>query len=280
MELFYTRDKQPVTASDITKVLEQLKIGDAKYLYVHTGMNFGLPNPKLGRKALLEELFKLFTQFNIENILFPTFTFSFCNGDNYDVRSSRSKMGAINEYVRTLPQAIRSIDPLMSSVLVGKDTDLVQNLSKQSIGAGSTFDKLHNREDVKFLFFGTKIGDCFTYMHYIEKMVNSTYRYDRDFTGMITDAEGNTYEDTYSLFVRYRNVYAGKGSYVYEEQMKEKGISTRVNLGDASITVVDEVPAYEYYVDLITKDPNYFVDMERTQFDNDKNFSVKDMVAL
>lgn len=278
MNIFQTTNKGTVSKDDLKKTLDQLKIYDTDYLYIHTGMTFGMPNPELGRRKILEEIFNVFQEFKIKNICLPTFTFSFCNGESYSVKESKSKMGALNEYVRMLPNAVRSIDPLMSSVLIGEDKDLVKNISKSSIGKDSTFDKLHYKDRVKFLFFGTKVGDCFTYMHYIEKFVNASYRYDRLFEGQITDGD-NTYIDTYELFVRYKDIYAGDASYVYEQMMLDKGISKRLEIGDSSITVLDEPNAFELYYDLIKKEPNYFID-PKSIFSYDKTFEVKNMVAL
>lgn len=278
MNIFQTSNKEMISKDDLMKTLDKLKVYDTNYLYVHTGMTFGIPNPNLGKKKILEEIFNIFQGFNIKNICFPTFTFSFCNGESYNIQNSKSKMGALNEYVRLLPNSVRSIDPLMSNVLIGEDLDLVTNLSKSSIGKGSTFDKLHNNSKVKFLFFGTKVGDCFTYMHYIEKMVNVNYRYDRFFKGQIFDGY-NTYTDTYELYVRYKDIYPGKASHLYEQMMLEKEISKRLDLGDSTITIVEESDAYELYYDLITKDPNYFLD-PKSKFTFDNTFDVKDMVAL
>lgn len=278
MNIFQTRNKYFVSKDDLMKILDQLKIYDTDYLYIHTGMSFGIPNPELGRKKILEEIFNVLLEFKIKNICFPTFTFSFCNGISYNVQESKSKMGALNEYARLLPNAVRSIDPLMSSVIIGEDLDLVKNISKSSIGKNSTFDKLHNKKRVKFLFFGTKVGDCFTYMHYIEKVVNAKYRYDRLFEGQITDGS-KTYTDSFELFVRYKDIFAGDASYVYEQMMLDKGISKRLQCGDSSITVLDEPNAFELYYDLIIKNPNYFLD-PKSIFTFDKTFEVKNMVAL
>ena len=278
MNIFQAINKEYVSKDILKKTLDLLKIYDTDYLYIHTAMSFGMPNPQLGRKKILEEIFNVFQEFKIKNICFPTFTFSFCNGESYNVQESKSKMGTLNEYARMLPNAVRSVDPLMSSVLIGEEIDLVKNISKSSIGKDSTFDKLHNKERVKFLFFGTKVGDCFTYMHYIEKMVNSSYRYDRIFEGQITDGL-NTYNDAYDLFVRYKDIYAGDGSYVYEQMMIDRGISKRLEVGDSTITVLDEFNAYELYYDLISKTPNYFLD-PKSIFTFDKTFKVKNMVAL
>ena len=278
MNLFYTSTKKPITQEDIYKTLDELKIWDTKYLYVHTGLTFGLPNPELSKKQLLETILSIFEKFQIENIIFPTFTFSFCNGLDFDVNKSKTKMGAINEFARKMPNAIRSVDPLMSNALIGKDKDLVTNLSKNSCGKGCTFDKLHNREGVKFLFFGTKVGDCFTYMHYIEKMVNADYRYDRKFTGSIIN-NNDKITDSYDLFVRYKNIFPGNGSFKYEEMLLEKNISKKILIGDSSMTVLDEPAAYNLYVDLITKNPTYFLD-SKSIFDFDRTFEADNMVAL
>ena len=278
MTLFYTKDKTPVTENDFFKVLDGFNIRGTKYLYVHTGLTFGFPNPKLTKKQLLESILSIFEKFEIENIIFPTFTFSFCNGEDFDVNKSKTKMGAINEFARKMPNAIRSTDPLMSNVLIGNDIDLVTKLSKNSVGEGCTFDKLHKRKGVKFLFFGTKVGDCFTYMHYIEKMVNVDYRYDRIFSGSITN-NNETFTSSYNLFVRYKNIFPGDGSYKYEEMLLKNNISKRVSIGDSSITILEESSAYDLYVDLITKNPTYFLN-PTSIFDFDETFEVKNMIAL
>ncbi len=279
MNLFYTKEKNPVSDEDLFRALDRLEAWDTEYLYIHTGLTFGLPDPSIKKMELLDGILNTLMQLGVKNICFPTFTFSFCNGQTYDHYNSKSKMGAINEYARIQPGAVRSVDPLMSSVLIGQDLDLVQNISKDSIGKGSTFDKLHAKKNVKFLFLGTKVGDCFTYMHYIEKMLNVDYRYDRRFQGEIIEGE-KKYTDSFELFVRYKNIYAGKGSYTYEDLMFANSISQRETLGDSTITILDEKPAYDFYVDLITKDPYFFLDREKSKFDFDKTFEVKDMVAL
>jgi aminoglycoside 3-N-acetyltransferase len=187
-------------------------------------------------------------------------------------------MGVLNEFIRKQPGTLRSVDPLMSVALMGEDIDLVTGIGHASIGKDSTFYKLHDRQGVRFLFLGTRPGDCFTYMHYIEKHLNAAYRYDRDFTGMITD-KGRQYEDTFTLFVRYRHIYPGNGSYRYEELMEQRHISEKATLGDSFVTSVEEPPAFSIYQELFEKDPDYFLDPSSVH-DLDKTFEVKNMVAL
>ena len=278
INLFKDKSNNWVTNGDILKILEKTGAQDCKILYMHTGLSFGVPNPELRKSELLQALLDTISELKIPTLVVPTYTLSFCNGKDFDITESKSKMGVLNEFIRKQPEAIRSADPLMSVSVIGTDRDLAEGIGKISIGKGSTFDKLHYRDQVKFMFLGTGLGDCFTYMHYIEAFVKSHYRYDRDFTGNIT-TPGKTYNDTYTLFVRYKNVKPGTGSYVYEDILVDKGIAKKIACGDSFITTVDEPRAFEVYHDMIIKEPDFFIDPASVH-DYDKTFIVKDMVAL
>ena len=278
INLFKDKNNTWLSNGDILSKLEKAGAHDCNILYMHTALSFGIPNPELSKTELLNALYETISELKVPTLLVPTYTLSFCNGLDFDIINSKSKMGVLNEFIRKQPEAIRSVDPLMSVSLIGTDKDLAEGIGHVSIGKDSTFDKLHYRDGVKFLFFGALLGDCFTYMHYIESFVNSHYRYNRDFTGKIITPE-KTYEDTYTLFVRYKNVSPGMGSYTYEDLLANKGIAKKIACGDSSITTVDEPRAFEVYHDLIMKYPDYFIDPSSIH-DYDKTFIVKDMVAL
>lgn len=272
-----------VSNFDIFDTLIMLKADQADILYIHSALNFGIPNPELTRKNIIEIIFETFLRLNIRNLIFPTYTFSFCNNQVYSKAESQSKMGLLNEFARTIPESIRSIDPLMSNVLIGKDTDLILDIEKSSIGTKSTFDNIHKSNlETKFLFFGPKIGDCFTYMHYIEFNQNVPYRYMKKFSGEIIN-DRNRYIDSYELFVRYDNVFPNDGSYIYENFLCENNFSLTEQLGNGFIKIIEKNVAYEEYLNFLNISPNFFI---RDIFDirdsikNTKNFYVKDMVAL
>ena len=151
------------------------------------------PNPKLSRNELLAAIYQTLRGLATPTLCVPTFTFSFCNGEDYDTTRSKSRMGMLNEFIRRQPEAVRSVDPLMSVAVVGPDRDLAENLG-QSDSVGKEIRpsiKLSRRTGVKFLFLGVRLGDCFTYMHYLEWIAGVSYRYDREFTGKITHAVEN-----------------------------------------------------------------------------------------
>lgn len=277
--LFRTAHGAPVTTEDLRRALDTVGARECRVLYVHTGLTFGVPNPALGRASLLGELYAALRDLSVPTICLPTYTFSFCNGEDYDSAESRSRMGALNEYIRRQPEAVRSADPLLSVTVVGEDHDLAENLGHESIGSQSTFDKLARRQDVKFLFFGVRAGDCFTYMHYLEWVAGVPYRYDREFTGTIRHA-GRTYEDTYRLFVRYNNVKPNSASYAYEDVLADRGLLRVAPLGDHTVRCVGEPGARAVYLELLDQDRNRFIERPFRAADADRTFNARNMVAL
>lgn len=268
-----------VTNTDFLVALRSIDAHKTDVLYIHTALNFGVPG-SLKKKELLDSFYDTLRELCVATIIFPTYTFSFCNGVGFDIQNSKTQMGLLNEFVRQKDEAIRSVDPLMSNVLVGKHTEFVTKIEKCSIGKNSTFDLLHNSNlRVKFLFLGPRIGDCFTFMHYIEERENVPYRYRRIFTGEITDGS-KCYKDSYELFVRYSNVRPGPGSYIYENILVEKGIAKKKKIGDSAITILDEQPAYACYVDLLKMSPSFYISEPFDENSKTTSFHVRNMVAL
>jgi len=280
IEKILFKDKFGNTISNIQILdkLENLISDKCDILYVHTALTFGIP--QLKKTELLHELFLVFSALNVSTLILPTFTFSFPNKEEFDVKNSKTSMGVFNEYFRNQESIIRSIDPLMSNALLGKNTEFVTNIGKNSCGKDSTFDLLHQTElNVKFLFFGTRVGDCFTFMHYMEDELGAPYRYARPFTGKITN-NGVTHTDTYYLCVRYGNVFPGPGSYIYENIMLERGIAKQSKLGDNQITIVPEQAAFAIYQDLIQSYPCFFLNAPFNEAEKTTDFNVEKMIAL
>ena len=118
--LFQDKSGQPVTTDDVRRALDTVLPSPVSVIYMHTALAFGMPNPALGRKGVLDGLFEVLAARRWRTLCVPTFTFSFCNNEPYDVQKTASSMGALNEYIRKLPQAIRSSDPMMSVALLGE----------------------------------------------------------------------------------------------------------------------------------------------------------------
>ena len=280
VNLFLAKDGKWVTNKSMIETLLSLGADKCDILYIHTSLSFGTPNPDLKKKAMLGELLNVIKELGVKTVCMPTFTFSFCNGLDYNPATSASRMGVLNEFFRKQEGVIRSADPLMSVALLGEDKDLVTGVGHVSCGENSTFDKLRHRDNVKFLFLGPKIGDCLTYMHYMEWLYSVDYRYNRVFRGNVTIGDKTSVEE-YALFVRYKSVVPNTASYDYEQKMYDNGTAFVAKCGDGTISIVDEKDASVEYKKCLDENPYYFVDFENDVFVKDKTFKLDhEMVAM
>lgn len=276
--LFKTEDGNWISDVQIRESLMDMGAHDCDVLYIHSALNFGLPNMEIKNGQLLKCLLDTIELLNVPTVVMPTFTFSFCNGKSYDPLTSKSRMGALNEFFRKQDGVIRSNDPLMSVALKGKDTYLATNVGTHSISDGSTFDMIHHKSGVKFLFLGPRIGDCLTYMHYLEWLFDVDYRYIRHFIGEIID-NGTSKTIDQDLFVRYNGVFANDASYKYEDWMVEEKAAKRIKLGNGFLSIVGEKDATNYYKKCLEIDPHYFIEIKNNI--KDKTFKLNnEMVAL
>ena len=280
VNLFYSKDSKWVTNNSLLETLLSIGADKCDVLYIHTALSFGQPNPQLKKSVLLAEILSVIKALGVRTVCMPTFTFSFCNKVDYNPASSSSRMGVLNEFFRKQDGVIRSIDPLMSVALWGEDKDLVTGIGHYSCGANSTFDKLRHRDNVKFLFLGPKIGDCFTYMHYLEWLYNVDYRYDRFFNGNVQIGEFSSMQE-YALFTRYDGVVPNDGSYRYERMMYENGTAIQVKCGDGTISIVEEKVAAIEYLKCLEYNPYFFVDLTRGRLIKDKTYKTAgEVVAM
>lgn len=280
INLFFAKDGSWVTNKSMLETLLSIGADKCDTLFIHTSLSFGQPNPQLKKKELLGELLNVIKALGVKTICMPTFTFSFPNGQDYDPQTSASRMGVLNEFFRKQEGVIRSADPLMSVALMGEDTELVTGVGHVSCGENCTFDKLRHRDNVKFLFLGPKMGDCLTYMHYLEWLYGVDYRYNRVFRGNVI-IDGKSSLEEYALFVRYNGVIATAASYEYEQKMYDNGKALITPCGDGTISIVDEKNASEEYKKCLASDPYYFVEFNGGKFVKDKTFKLEhEMVAM
>lgn len=258
LKLFQSRDKSWVTYGDLVCAMRDVKADDCEVLLVHTDLSFGLPNREFKRKELVEILFDAISELGVGTLIFPTFTFSYGNREDFDVRNTKCKMGMINEYARKRPDAIRSEEPLMSVCVIGDHKELAEVSGNKSLGEGSFFDRLHHTSDARILFFGAQLAQCHTHMHYVEEKLRVPYRYDMEFEGHIIDCDGNVREDKRILYVKYRDVLPCVPP-AFEQEMIEEGLFLKKEIGNSAVSCFTEKTAYDKAVEWLTRDVNCFL---------------------
>ena len=256
--LFIDDNNQEITNEDLYNALLEVDAEKCEYLFIHSELSFGRFNGSLTKKELLGHILYVLKKLNVKNLLVPTFSFSFCNRESYNVIKTKSPMGAFAEYFRKQKEAKRSLDPLMSVAMIGEDFSVIDDISNQSCGDGCTFDLLNKKDDVKFLFMGITPAECFTFMHYVERMENVPYRYDKEFKGKIIDTGEICEEKTFVLPVRYEGVEPTSSKKLHN-YLLENNFSKSVLFGNHSITTVDKNVGYKVISDLLKEDIDYFL---------------------
>lgn len=188
-------------------------------------------------------------------LIMPTFNFDFCRGESWDVRTTHSHMGIITNLVREHPEALRVFHPIYSFAILGKHAAyLTQDRYKSSFEKNSVFGKLRALGG-KIMIIGLSYTNSMTFFHHVEELEGVDYRYMKDFTGMVTDEDGNTYEDTFSMLVR--DLEKGVETEVdpMGALMEEAGIVSIRQIGEATVKLMKADDVYRFTAREMKRDP-------------------------
>ena len=270
----FTSPFATITTQSLAQALRDVGAADCDVLYIHTGMALGLPAKGLRRTELLALLLEVLEGLHVGTLVFPTFTFSFCNNEVFDVQHSKTPMGALNEYARRSGKGIRSRDPLLSVYVLGDPLNLADDLSIYSIGRDSSYDRLHHSgRKVKFLFLGADMRECFTYTHYAEAIIGVPYRYNRVFTGTVIDNNVEERNREAVLYTCYANVRLNPVPVVHNA-MQAAGQLHTAPIGDATLCCFAEEDAWSTLEHLLHDNPLCLTDgtfdasVKDTTYDN------------
>jgi aminoglycoside 3-N-acetyltransferase len=192
-----------ISASDITEALRGLGVRRNHTLVVHADVRRCLRLAGSSREQKLDTLIEGLAEAVPDGVLaMPTFTYSFCNGEVFDVAESVSTVGVLSERFRRLPGVRRTTDPIFSSAVLGRvpdawEQDLFAVGDKDCFGARSIFAYLLEA-DAQHLCIDTTI--C-TLVHHIEQREQVPYRYFKDFQGTVAH-HGELSAATARYFVR------------------------------------------------------------------------------
>lgn len=267
-----------VTTKTLYNALKKIEADKCDYLFIHSEINFGMPNPELSKKELLGHILEAIKALEVKNILVPTFTFSFCNREDFDIQKTKSSMGIFSEYFRKQPEARRSVDPLMSVAMIGEDYSVIDNIGNISCGENCTYDLLHKKGNTKFLFLGNRMSDCMTYTHYMEVVKNVPYRYKKEFTGNVIN-NGTKEIRTYYLHVRYKDIFPFNDRRIDELILKHNEGKT-IDVGDSVICIANEAGVYKYLGEEIEKNPDFMLSHKCPEPPFDDYYVYEKKVAL
>lgn len=268
MNLFQKSNGQIVTSEDALEKLKKVGASDCDILFIHSDVMFGKPDKSFSRTEYMEALLFLINELGVKNIIMPAFTYSFCNGEDFDRKKSKSYMGSFSEFFRKQEGVFRTRDPLLSFCIRGEIAKKFENIkSTISLGKGSCYDVLNYLDNVKYLFLGADIADCWTYLHYVERMLEVPYRFDMPFEGKIIDNDGKETKEKWCISTQCGGVKLKEKFDNLKEYMINKGRLHVLPFGDAELSCISQQDGYISVSEVLSKDINFLLEKPFVQSD-------------
>lgn len=232
-------ENNPYRSDDILQTLRDAGVRDDDLLLTHIAMDgLGIPEDIFQWKDPWQMLEHVFDEAvgPAGTLLTPAFSYSFCgNGEIFDARSTRSKVGGFSNYLIRRGNWRRSRDPLFS--MLGRGPlieELFHELPETSFGVDSLFDRLLQR-NCKVCLLGIELT-VLTAMHHFEFLAQVPYRYDKPFTG-IARTESGEESQTWRYYVRARDPRTEHDFTGVENEALSRGVINRVPLGGGTVSV-------------------------------------------
>ncbi len=181
-------------------------------------------------------------------LLFPVFTWSFCKGTPYDVKTTQGEVGALGNWVLNRREDfVRTAHPLYSFMVWGRGAkELAAMTNRTAWGEDSPFAYLHSHYG-KNLIINVSLGGSFTFLHYVEESIHVPHRYYKDFHGSYVNPDASTEERTYTMFVRDLDIDSKQVT--PDDCLVEAGVATKDHFGKIKLQLVDLNGAYPFIED-------------------------------
>lgn len=137
-------------------------------------------------------------------LIFPVYNWDFCSDGIFDLKKTRSKVGALSETFRLWPGVQRTRNPLYSHCVIGPKSKELLDLHISSVwGDGSEFEWFE-KNNIRMVRIGIEWNQL-AFVHRIEEKGQVPYRYYKAFSGEMIDGDNKTPVDC-QMYVRYLEV--------------------------------------------------------------------------
>ena len=189
----------------------------------------------------------------------PTYTFSFCRQEEYDPDTTPTVAGPWNsfadfpEYVRRLPGAIRSSDPIFSTAGIGPDAaSLLDELPANCLGPDCVHDRLR-QAGAKICLIGVGLYEAI-FRHHIEAQAQVPWRFDKLFIGTIVQ-NGVRRREGWIYNVRILATEGDPAGEALERAAHERGLARAADAGPLRMVSVECRAFQRLALSELTRDP-------------------------
>lgn len=192
---------------DLLNLLRKVGLSKNESCYI-AGNISSLARTGVPKKILLPTCLSAFQEvIGSEGTIFsPSASMNLCNTNTpYDLEKTPSdNMGAFAEYIRSFDGSIRSFHPFWSISGIGKNANILSNVSRHAYGVGSPWSKFLDL-DTRQINIGLHPSKAVTLIHHIEVVVGVPYRYTKEFYHPIVKLNGSIEKEPFYMSVMYKD---------------------------------------------------------------------------
>lgn len=245
-------DNKIYSTNDLENILLDLGYNTYNDICVHSSI-FRFGTPLLDKNEFLKSITDVLIKLNKDTLLMPTFTYSYCKNEIYNVDESNSTVGLLTNYFRKLPNVQRTLDPLYSFALTGNNVEKYMNPYEDVFGKDSIYEILLKRKGAIVL-----LGDIYeghSYYHYIECMAQVPYRFYKTFNGTTVN-KTSTYNNKVLYYVRHLDQQSIVNIKKLVNFLIDNNLIKTKQFGSGTISLIDYPKAYTLLLEALTNDPN------------------------
>jgi len=176
----------------------------------------------------------------------------------FDVRKSKSDVGALGESVRLHPKALRSICPMVSFVAIGKRSKEYTRVYNSFLEPNSPMMRLRENGG-KILLYGIGYAKCTMY-HLSEERLKVDYNFYKEFEGTLIDWDGSSKPVSQTYYVR-KSMNTKKNASSAGEMFEQSEYPVwKANLGHVELRSFYAADFNDFCTSELEKNPKLFLD--------------------
>ena len=145
------------------------------------------------------------SELNPLSVVVPSFTYSYTDNLKFSINNSKTEVGRFSEEVRLLSSPkLRTLDPIFSVIDVKNFGWQKTNWNSDAFGIESIWESWDKYNGIIVNIDLPEIIS--TQIHYIEKISQVPYRFNKTFIGNVSDLDDNMIELKYNYFARDLNL--------------------------------------------------------------------------
>ena len=248
---------------DLVEALQNVGLKKGDLVFVHSDLRpFGKPEGCEEREPILNFYWKAFQEVlgPEGTIAVPAYFYEYARlGEPFDERLSpvSKPLGVFSSFIASLPERVRSLNPLQSIAAVGP---LAEGLCKSSSLAGyGVTSPWHRLRDLrgKILFLGTTIQPM-TYVHHIEQQFGVPHLYTKIYPYPVI-SNGVPIQGTVTSSVRYLEYGIEYQLEYFQKVLTDQGLLNTYSLHGAPLYLIGAEDAFQAGIAQLLQNPYCFL---------------------